>query len=100
MRMTMDKQAMAASDNFKQPGVVDGDRMLGATLLSLVLGIWVTLVYQGMSSSPSQPIQGGSALATRVVATQVQVSEGLGARRELPLDARSSRAEARLSAPR
>lgn len=35
--------------------VIDGDRLLGASVLSLVLGIWVTLALQGLGlAEPDQ----------------------------------------------
>jgi hypothetical protein len=39
-------------DAVKQQPLFDADRLLGAALLSLVLGIWVTLVHKELRSAP------------------------------------------------
>lgn len=87
---------MAHTNAFNQPRVFDGDRMLGATVLSLVLGIWITLAYQGMST-PSQRSQGALAPAASALSAQVQVGTEEAPSQRLALDASSARAAATLA---
>jgi hypothetical protein len=61
------KQTMAPTNAFPQHRIYNGDRMLGATVLCLVLGIWITLVHQGLSGTPraASPAAGAAPTASR-----------------------------------
>jgi hypothetical protein len=64
---------MATTNAFDPPRAYNGDRMLGAAVLSLALGIWITLVQQGLSTAPSPSGKADPAVRS-AVAAETQIS--------------------------
>jgi hypothetical protein len=46
--MTPSKPGRTLPGSLPPPRVLDGERLLGATALSLILGIWITLAHHGL----------------------------------------------------